>query len=652
MDLVPRRGAVPRGVQDARTAYALPPEEVTALREPREVSVAAQGSAPVRPRATAKRAIILAGIVYALLALLAYRPILPFDNSRLPTCTCADLIQDVWFLRWTSFALLHGHNPFLTNYMNFPSGVNLAQNTSTPLLGIVAAPITWAFGPVAGLNAVMWLAYPVSAAACFVTLRRWVTWMPAAFVGGLLYGFSPYMVAQGASHPDLFFVPIPPLILLVLDELVVRQSRDSRRVGIGLGLLAAAQYMISTEIFASSLMIGGFGDLVLMLVHPREIRTRARHALDGLGWGILVCGAIIGYPVYVALHGPNHLADLGAHLSSISSDLLSSVIPDASQRFVPSTWVRLGNQLALGNLAENDGYLGIPLLVLLAAAVARYRRHGVIVFAAIMMLLAEILSFGPRLTVDTHTTSVPLLMAALDRLPIVDSFVDSRLALYVNLFAAVILAISIDQLRSELRNRAVEKQSLVGRHQRRTPIRWPGFAMVAILTLALIPLVPRWPNRSYSASLPGYFSTTAFEQVPQGSVALTYPYPDYPTLPSMLWQAGTALRFRIIGGYALAPGANSQSIFRLYPSFLPSVPMTLVDDYIRGSLTPTKATPAQVRAFLVHYGVQTVFSESVGAEPKAADALFAAALGSPSTKDGRMEVWYNVAMRLAGSHSS
>jgi hypothetical protein len=597
------------------------------------------------------RAIVLAGVAYALLALLAYRPILPFENSRLPTCACGDLIQDVWFLRWTSFAVLHGHNPFLTNYMNFPSGVNLAQNTSMPLLGIVSAPIAWAFGPVAGLNVVMWLAYPVSAIACFVTLRRWATWIPAAFVGGLLYGFSPYMVAQGISHPNLFFVPLPPLILLALDELVVRQRRSSRRVGIGLGLLAAAQYMISTEIFASTVVFAGLGLVVLVLLHRRQIRSHATHALEGLGWAVLVCGAIVGYPLYLAIHGPNRLANVAAHVYSSSSDLLSLVIPDANQRFAPSAWATLGNRFAPGNLAENDGYLGIPLLIILVAAAIRYRRRGVVAFAALMMLMAEILSLGPRLTVNTHTTPVPLLMADFDRLPIFSNFVDSRFALYAALFAAVVLATSVDQLRRTLRDRVVERRLTVGRHQQPEPIRWPDFVMFGILALALIPLVPHWPSRSYAASLPEYFSTAALERVPPGTVALTYPYPDYPNLSGMLWQAGSTMRFRIVGGYALVPGVEGQPVFTLFPPFLPSVPSTLVDDYVGSSPGATEATPAQMRAFLVHYGVQTVFSEAVGANPEAANALFIAAMGPPSTKVGRMEIWYDVTERVVGSHS-
>ena len=35
-----------------------------------------------------------------------------------------DQLGTVWFLRWTPFALLHGHNPFFSDYANYPFGVN------------------------------------------------------------------------------------------------------------------------------------------------------------------------------------------------------------------------------------------------------------------------------------------------------------------------------------------------------------------------------------------------------------------------------------------------------------------------------------------------------------------------------------------------
>ena len=58
------------------------------------------------------------------------------------------------------------------------------------------APVTWLFGPVASLNVALTLGPALSALAMFVLLRRWVTWQPAAFVGGLLYGFSPFILVH------------------------------------------------------------------------------------------------------------------------------------------------------------------------------------------------------------------------------------------------------------------------------------------------------------------------------------------------------------------------------------------------------------------------------------------------------------------------
>ena len=77
--------------------------------------------------------------------------------------------------------------------------MNLAQNTSAPLLGLLTAPLTLAVSPIASVNLLLWLAFPLSAFSMFVVLRHWVRWDLAAFVGGALYGFSPYMVTQAVS---------------------------------------------------------------------------------------------------------------------------------------------------------------------------------------------------------------------------------------------------------------------------------------------------------------------------------------------------------------------------------------------------------------------------------------------------------------------
>ena len=116
-----------------------------------------------------------------------------------------DQFATMWFLQWVPHALQHGLNPFFSQYANHPFGVNLLTNTSVVLLGLLASPVTWLWGPVASFNVLITLAMPASATAGYFFARRWVAWPPAAFVAGLLFGFGPFEIAQSAGHLNLTF---------------------------------------------------------------------------------------------------------------------------------------------------------------------------------------------------------------------------------------------------------------------------------------------------------------------------------------------------------------------------------------------------------------------------------------------------------------
>jgi len=38
----------------------------------------------------------------------------PDDDHRIAGCACGGPEQQTWYLSWTSYALTHGHNPFVT----------------------------------------------------------------------------------------------------------------------------------------------------------------------------------------------------------------------------------------------------------------------------------------------------------------------------------------------------------------------------------------------------------------------------------------------------------------------------------------------------------------------------------------------------------
>ena len=116
---------------------------------------------------------------YLLLGALAYWPVVPGISGRVFGLD-GDFTQSVWFISWVPHALAHGLNPFFSPAMYAPVGVNLAQNTASPFLGLLTAPLAPVLSPVVIGNLLLVLAMPLSATAAFVVLERWDVWGPAA----------------------------------------------------------------------------------------------------------------------------------------------------------------------------------------------------------------------------------------------------------------------------------------------------------------------------------------------------------------------------------------------------------------------------------------------------------------------------------------
>ncbi len=195
------------------------------------------------------RALVAAGGGYLLLSLYAWSNVWTSHPTSVTTCWCGDSSLFTWYLEWPAYAIAHGLDPFFSTAMNYPTGVNLLTNTSELAFGVLLAPVTWLFGPVATLNVALTVSPALSAIAMFALLRRWVAWTPAAFIGGLFYGFSPFVIASLAdAHLMLGMVAVPPLVVACLDELLIRQRHSPVRTGILLGLLVTLQFFIGTVV--------------------------------------------------------------------------------------------------------------------------------------------------------------------------------------------------------------------------------------------------------------------------------------------------------------------------------------------------------------------------------------------------------------------
>jgi len=176
----------------------------------------------------------------------------------------------IWFMRWTPFALTHHLSPLFTDYLDYPSGVNLMWNTAAPLLGLLFWPITQA-APVLAYNTAETLALGLSAWTAYLVFCHFVQSRIAAGLGGLLYGFSPYMMAHALGHPPLVLLFTPPLMLLALHHVLIRQRRSPLLIGAGLGILGAVQLLLWEELLASEALVA-FAAIVWLAARSLDLR--------------------------------------------------------------------------------------------------------------------------------------------------------------------------------------------------------------------------------------------------------------------------------------------------------------------------------------------------------------------------------------------
>jgi hypothetical protein len=542
----------------------------------------------------------------------------------------------IWYLRWVPFAVSHGLNPLFTSYLDFPDGINLMWQTSVPLLGLLLAPVTLTLGPIFAYNLLMTASMALAAWCAFLAFRRYVGRPWAAALGGLLFGFSPYMLAQSLGHPHVGVAFICPLMLIAFEEAVVRQQRSPWRLGAGIGALAAAQLLISEELLLTQVLLACMALAILVSLRPDQLRVRAAYVLKVLGVAAGILALVAVWPLWMQFFGPQAVHGTLATSNVFVTDVAGVLLPTSLQAIAPAALTAVTDRFS-GSQYEAGAFLGLPLLALLVFAVVRWWRKPVVQVVSMLALLAAGLSFGVTLHLRGVTTGIPagllalaflavgrtrvgrvtpvifgLAWAGLATVPLLHNVVPSRLMLYVFLFAGLLLSVLVDRW-----DFASPRRTMAGG---------------AIAVLALLTLLPRIPFATSPANVPSFFSGGAVSSLPTDSVALVIPYAHEFESRAMLWQLSADLRFKMPEGYANRPG----------PALDPA-PTMLGHDLMamqQGAPAPEMSTAYRAAALaeLRRWQVQTVVLGPMAGEDRMLEFL-TAIMGTPPTQDGGVYLW-------------
>jgi hypothetical protein len=470
-------------------------------------------------------------LVYTALSLAYFGGLVSWTHRYLGTGP--DPVSNVWFINWWPFAIQHHLNPFVTDYVWHPHGINLAWTTSIPVVALILWPITVTGGPILAFNIATLMAPALAAWTAFLFAnylsRRW---LPSLFAG-YFFGFSSYELGQMMGHLNLILVFLVPVAVLFC----VARLRDdiSRRTFVlALAAVLAVQVGISIEILASLCMMGALAWLVFLRCSKSDERERLWRLAADIAMAAPLTMLLASPFLYYMWQGMTHGQPFHTSPRDYSADPLNYFIP-TSVNWVGAHIHSGVAQYFTGELAEQGAYLGLPLIAIMAWYFRDHYRTAAGNALLFTVCLIAVLSLGPRLHLAEHLTPLRLPWRLFTKVPAIGQALPTRFTMYVALCASMVVALWLAEA-------ATIRQSV---------------ARVALASLAAIALVPSsapfpwmpWPAQSF------FQQPHLEEALGKHANVLILPFSNLG--PGMGWQVDAGMSFTQATGY-LGPDPASE----------------------------------------------------------------------------------------------
>ncbi|MDE1906548.1 MAG: hypothetical protein KGH75_08890 [Rhodospirillales bacterium] len=456
----------------------------------------------------------------------------------------------LWFLAWWPHAVMAHLSPIITNIVWYPVGVSLAWLTAVPALSFMFAPLTALAGPVVSYNVLVILSPILCAWFAYLVCFYLTSDLAASLIGGFLFGFSTYEMAQDTAALNLSTAfCVPALLLIILRRL---DGSLSRKWAVGFSvILLTMQFYICIEVFATIFVFGGIAWMLGSLYAADHRPALRRLVVDAMFAAPFVTIAVA--PFLIPMAYTYNLVHLPAAWPYYyTADLLNLIIPSQGNLF-GWPFLFLSHHFN-GGVQEQDIYLGLPLLLLiwLFALEQFSQASGRLLIVCFLVFL--LCSFGPWLWIGGHFSAIALPWLLAVHLPLLGSALPTRFALFVSLTAAIIAALWLAGLQR----------------------RWARFTLGLICCITLLPRPHPWSPLPYSA----FFA-------PGRVQALLGPNPRILILPfaikgpSSYWQMENHFGFTQIGGYVGFPPEPMQKYPAVFEMFANDMKPSFVPDFVQ-----------------------------------------------------------------------
>jgi hypothetical protein len=373
----------------------------------------------------------------------------------------------VWNLWWVKYALLNaGQNPFNSDFMFFPIGINLVFYTLTVLNAVTALPLTLLLSLPAASNLHLLFTFTVGGYGTYLLVWYILGKTPGkgtsyvrltALVAGAFYVFASnkwFYVALGQFNiASTHWIPFAVLYILRAHDQPTR-LKNAVMAGFFMALQAWAEMT-----YASFLLVflGLYWLFVIIHYWPRLLSQLRAGLLTTLIF-------VIGISPLVAQMLPDMLAE-GDFLvegsgfaEAFSADLLGLIIPTMLHPL-------LGYIVYETNITNFDKgqhiYLGVVFLGLAGAALGSWRQPRLKFWFGAAVVFG-LLALGPVITANGHSTGIPGPFLVFQQLPVFKANrYPSRYGVMLVLSLSIIAAFGLAWLGQRISS-AKLKNSLLG----------------------------------------------------------------------------------------------------------------------------------------------------------------------------------------------
>jgi hypothetical protein len=427
---------------------------------------------------------ILVLTLYAFLVIVLTWPIAGRLGAAFPASD-GDAWVHLWTFNWVKDALQSGQNPFFTDLLFYPDGVSLVYHNIAWLHIAAWLPLQALAGPEAAYSLLFLAVFVLNGFATYLLAREITGSGPAAFIGGLIVGFWPYILSHH-NHPNLILIAWIPLALLYMKRFFDgRQLRHAFWAAIFIALLGLTRWQL--------LVIGGFlivPYVAYRLLAHKETRTiRVFGALVGIGLLSALIMAPLLAPVLSAQFSRENPEALFVDEEVAQTDLLAYLVPS---RYHP-LW---GD--AAFRLTENFGvnrvfvpFIGFTALLLaIVGSIANWPRAG---FWMAMAGLYILLALGSTLHFNGRIIDLPMPYRLIEDLFFIKIIRHpDRLNVVLGIPVAILAALGVGALLQRVRGK---RRSL---------------ALVAfVAALILAEYIVSYPT--FPATIPDWYMTLAEE---------------------------------------------------------------------------------------------------------------------------------------------